>query len=364
MEGYLRKAENTDADLLFSWVNDPTTRRSSFDSHTISYEEHSKWFKEMLEKPNIHQFIYMRAGKPVGQVRVDVQGDTAELSYSVAPGYRMMGYGKEIIFLVQQLIDKQIQDVDKIIARVKPDNVGSKKMLLDNGFVEIYDMLSFSVKENAMSNTPQSLEKQGSSNSSGGCRVLVVTNNENTVPLLEWLQCRACVQVFSDRIFLTDLKKFSPDLILSYNYNFLIERDVIEFMKGNIINMHISLLPWNRGASPNLWSFLENTPKGVTIHKIDAELDKGLILYQEEMQFDIAVETLETTYRKLNNRIMELFKEHWDEIASQSYYGRRPIGKGSYHSVKDLRELREKMDFSWTDKIENVVCAYKNLISK
>jgi methionyl-tRNA formyltransferase len=216
------------------------------------------------------------------------------------------------------------------------------------------------VKEKVTQNKNQELYKD----TLGGYKVLLVTNNENTFPLLEWLRCRACVQIFSDRIFRTDLEKFSPDLILSYNYNFLIQQDIIDFMQGNVINMHISLLPWNRGASPNLWSFLEDTPKGVTIHKIDADLDRGLILYQEEMQFDVAEETLATTYQKLNDRMVALFQEHWEDIASQSYLGREPIGKGSYHSVKDLEALQEKMYFSWTDKIEDVVCAYQNLISK
>lgn len=57
-------------------------------------------------------------------------------------------------------------------------------------------------------------------------------------------------------------------------------------MKTPVLNLHISYLPWNRGANPNFWSFVENTKKGVTIHEIDEKLDKGKILLRKELEFD------------------------------------------------------------------------------
>ena len=44
----------------------------------------------------------------------------------------------------------------------------------------------------------------------------------------------------------------------------------------------MSYLPWNRGADPNFWSILEDTPKGVTIHIMDESIDTGDILYQKD----------------------------------------------------------------------------------
>jgi len=43
-----------------------------------------------------------------------------------------------------------------------------------------------------------------------------------------------------------------PELIVSYNYKYIISSDIIYFMKGNIVNLNISLLPWNRGLDPNI----------------------------------------------------------------------------------------------------------------
>ena len=142
--------------------------------------------------------------------------------------------------------------------------------------------------------------------------------------------------------------------ILLTNNTHIVPEEPLSFMKGNIINLHISCLPWNRGKYPNLWSFLENTPKGVTIHRMEKGIDTGDILYQREMSFDETKETLASTYRKLNEEIVRLFQEHWTEIWEGSYPVTPQQGKGSYHSLKDMKELLRKRKIERLDWNMNV----------
>src|SRR3989338_5004694 len=79
----------------------------------------------------------------------------------------------------------------------------------------------------------------------------------------------------SSPISLDYVKEICPDFIISYGYSYIIKKDIINQYKDKIINMHISFLPYNRGADPNFWSFIEDTPKGVTIHYIDEGIDTG-----------------------------------------------------------------------------------------
>ena len=65
-----------------------------------------------------------------------------------------------------------------------------------------------------------------------------------------------------------------------------------------MINIHISMLPWNCGADPNFWSWFYATPKGVSIHCIDSGIDTGGLLTQAEIMFP-AGETLRTSYDRL-----------------------------------------------------------------
>ncbi|HUX61123.1 MAG TPA: formyltransferase family protein, partial [Ignavibacteriaceae bacterium] len=68
---------------------------------------------------------------------------------------------------------------------------------------------------------------------------------------------------------MTDEILQDKDFIVSYGYRNIIGKPVLDKFQGRAINLHISYLPWNRGADPNLWSFFDNTPKGVTIHFLD-----------------------------------------------------------------------------------------------
>ena len=122
--------------------------------------------------------------------------------------------------------------------------------------------------------------------------------------------------------------------------------------------MHISLLPYNKGASPNVWSFIDNTPKGVTIHKLSEDLDGGDIIYQEEMFFDSSIETLESSYNKLNDRIKELFKRNFTDIIGRNYCCKKQEGKGTYHNLKDLKKLQSDIEFKWDDIIDEVLYKY------
>jgi methionyl-tRNA formyltransferase len=100
------------------------------------------------------------------------------------------------------------------------------------------------------------------------------------------------------------------------------------------INLHISYLPWNRGADPNFWSFINDTPKGITIHYVDKNYDTGDIIAQKEIGFNDN-ETLRTSYNKLQIEIQILFKENWDSIKNGTCKRIKQNGKGSLQRVND-----------------------------
>ena len=122
-------------------------------------------------------------------------------------------------------------------------------------------------------------------------------------------------------------------------------------MKGRILNLHVSYLPWNRGSSPNFWSFIDNTPKGVTIHYIDKGLDTGDILFQQEIMFDETKETFASSYERLNTAITNLFKENWEAIRGGKVRPIAQVGDGSYHTMKDFQHFMNGRTMDWTMNI-------------
>lgn len=131
------------------------------------------------------------------------------------------------------------------------------------------------------------------------------------------------------------------DFLISYNYRFILRKDVLDLFPGRAINLHISLLPWNRGADPNFWSYFDDSPKGVTIHHIDEGVDTGAILVQEEST-PTYKDTLEESYQNLHKRITKLFERTWFDIKSDRI-APKPQAKnaGTFHRKIDLKSHQE-----------------------
>lgn len=120
------------------------------------------------------------------------------------------------------------------------------------------------------------------------------------------------IQITCDKISLDMVQNY--DFLVSFGYRHIIKKDIIDKFINRIINLHISLLPYNRGADPNFWSYIEQTPKGVTIHYIDEGLDTGDIIVQKEVQDNIETDTLKTSYDRLINEIITLFNDNIEDI--------------------------------------------------
>jgi len=101
--------------------------------------------------------------------------------------------------------------------------------------------------------------------------------------------------------------------LISYGYRHILRRPTLDLFAGRAVNLHISFLPWNRGADPNLWSWVDGTPKGVTIHHLDEGIDTGDIITQRRVEFT-PHDTLATSYAKLRADLELLFMETWPAI--------------------------------------------------
>ena len=81
------------------------------------------------------------------------------------------------------------------------------------------------------------------------------------------------------------IKSITCEVLLSVNYLYLIESDLIELPRQYAINFHGSLLPKYRGRTPHVWAIINGESKtGVTAHLIDQEVDNGAIIKQFEIE--------------------------------------------------------------------------------
>ena len=139
----LREIEPADIDLLFEWANDPLTRKNSFHSDMIQYEDHKKWFSRMISDDSVLQYIMMEDEIPVGQIRLNLEAEKAEIGYSIAAEYRGRGYGHIILQLIKGEIRNKHPEIRKLVARVKPDNIASNRLFISEGYTPDFTEYSY-----------------------------------------------------------------------------------------------------------------------------------------------------------------------------------------------------------------------------
>lgn len=81
------------------------------------------------------------------------------------------------------------------------------------------------------------------------------------------------------------LEKINPDLVVVVAYGKLLPKDFLEYPKYGCINIHASILPKYRGASPIHYAVLNGDKiTGVTAQQMDEGLDTGDILHVGEIE--------------------------------------------------------------------------------
>lgn len=72
------------------------------------------------------------------------------------------------------------------------------------------------------------------------------------------------------------MRALAPDVVLVFGTG-LLKTPIIDTFPGNILNIHLGLSPYYRGAGTNFWPLVNGEPEycGATIHFLDAGVDTG-----------------------------------------------------------------------------------------
>jgi UDP-2,4-diacetamido-2,4,6-trideoxy-beta-L-altropyranose hydrolase len=130
----LRNATKEDCAMILDWVNDPDTRKWSYNRNPITLEEHKKWFAACLAEP---ESIYLIAedglSTPVGQIRFQKIENGYEVHVLVAKQFRGGGTGSKLIRKASLFLHEK-KGRQNIMARAKSDNIASVKAFEKAGY--------------------------------------------------------------------------------------------------------------------------------------------------------------------------------------------------------------------------------------
>lgn len=172
--------------------------------------------------------------------------------------------------------------------------------------------------------------------------VIFLGVNEAGMRIYEWLCDREGVTVLAlmtERTQLNQVRPLEPDIIVAVGFRHLVPPEILTLPPEGAVNLHPALLPYNRGANPNVWPLVEGTPAGVTLHYMDEDYDTGDVIAQREVETNF-VDTGESLHERLKQTQFDLFREVWPDIEAGSVDpDPQDSDAGTYHVTTDFQDL-------------------------
>ncbi|OLF07564.1 hypothetical protein BLA60_26980 [Actinophytocola xinjiangensis] len=129
----VRAATPADADTLLTWRNDPVTLAWSRGHQPVAPPVHQAWLAASLTSPDRLLLVVEQDGHPVGTVRFDREGDTWEVSITVAPDRRGRGLAAGMLTVAEGALRAHAGAVT-VLATVHRDNAASLALFRAAGY--------------------------------------------------------------------------------------------------------------------------------------------------------------------------------------------------------------------------------------
>lgn len=97
-----------------------------------------------------------------------------------------------------------------------------------------------------------------------------------------------------DTAFLEKVRALAPDILVTFAYGKIFKKDFLDIFTKEALNIHPSLLPLHRGASPINAAILAGDEKtGITVQRMGLKMDSGHIMAQIEFPLTSDVTALD-----------------------------------------------------------------------
>ncbi len=141
---------------------------------------------------------------------------------------------------------------------------------------------------------------------------------------------------FREEDALEKLKQLKLDYIICIHFPYIIPESVLDIPRIGVVNLHPAYLPYNRGWHTPSWAILQNTPYGATCHFMDAGVDTGDIIHQEQIEISPA-DTANSLYARVLDMEFEVFKTCWPGLRTETFARtKQPHSSSEAHRKQDL----------------------------
>ena len=148
------------------------------------------------------------------------------------------------------------------------------------------------------------------------------------------------------------IKNLKIEVLVSINYLFLIENNLINLPSILAFNIHGSLLPKYRGRTPHVWAIINGEKEtGITAHEINLGCDEGDILHQIKIKIrdedtggdlvlkfsDKYIKIVDLVLEKISNNTLEKIKQ---KNSDSSFFDKRTPEDGNINWNLSMEQIK------------------------
>ena len=180
--------------------------------------------------------------------------------------------------------------------------------------------------------------------------------NKLTPPPVKVAALKAGIPVFQPEKIkseeaLATLRTLNPDLIVVVAYGQLLSQEILSLPAHGCINVHASLLPKLRGASPIQWAIVSGESQtGVTTMKMSTGLDEGDMLLKDSLKLSEDI-----TGGQLHDLLMEMGAKVLKETLTRLMEGTLKPEQQDHALATYAPKIEKKMaDIDWRNSAEKI----------
>lgn len=154
------------------------------------------------------------------------------------------------------------------------------------------------------------------------------------------------------------LSKYQPDIIIVEAFGQIVPKAILDMPKYGCVNVHASLLPKYRGASPIQWAVINGDAiTGVTTQRMAEGIDTGDMIMKEEVVID-EEETGGSLFDKLSVVGAKLCVKTMEAIENGTAEYRKQDEEQATHTGKIHKEFGS---IDWSKSAKEIECLIRGL---
>lgn len=187
--------------------------------------------------------------------------------------------------------------------------------------------------------------------------ILYITNaNNNPESIFSFIKSDTPelkeLKIVDHEIDLSDVREFNPDLIIKDRYPFSVPEEI--YSNFEVLCFNCAYLPYNKGAHSNIWSFIDETPKGGSIFFVrSSNFEYDLV---KRFIVDIPDDaTLSSSFDLIYEKIEAEFRKAWQDLLGKAV-ALEVVNRdeGSQHSPEECSGFIKWLPDGYNTMVKNI----------